>query len=543
MMPVLRRRRGQMARAKTFHVAAPTGGDDTVSPGTQIPPGRSIFSYNLIGAEYGLRTRLGYREWVTGLDGDPRSILPFSGSTKDGAGSRLFACTETGIWDCSSSTATPTQVVTFGTQNTDSGWGVSCAFTDLNGNHWLIYCDEANGYFTYAEQGSTWTQVAQGSGGTQINGVNPANFVSVTPWKNRLWFVEKDTQRAWYLGLGALYGTAAAFTFGSRFKAGGDLRTLASWTFDGGSGIDDRLVAVSGGGDVLIYTGTDPASASTFALTGVWFVGAVPVGRRLCTDFGGDLLLMSSIGILPLSRLVTGNIIYDRSQYQTNTIENLFNQYQAATASLRGWAMRLHPQDASLIVLIPQAPDTPSQQLAMSLVTKGWHRYRGMPMGVCAEAWNGTLYFGSGDGSGRVLVNDGYLDGISLADPNAFTPIPWSLLTAYSNLGTPDLKRIQSIRVKVMSQGGAIPVNCQARWNLDLSECPPPSAAAASPGGAIWDTSLWDQALWAGQYQVQNQLFGAIGIGQEMALAIAGNATSRMTLIGADVAFDAGSFL
>lgn len=531
--------RGQRARLLDLHVPAPTGGDDTVSPGTQIPAGRSMLSYNLIGAEYGLRSRLGWREWCTNLDGEVRSILPFGGSLKDGSTSRLFACTSTGIWDVTSSSAAPTQVVTFGTQNGESGFGVSSAFTDLNGAHWLLYTDEANGYYTYAESGGTWTKVTMGAGAAQIGGVDPATFAAVIPWKNRLWFVQKDTQKAWYLGLNALYGTATGFQFGSRFKAGGDLRTLASWTIDGGSGSDDRLVAVSGGGDVVIYQGTDPASTSTFGIVGVWQVGAVPVGRRLTTDTGGDLLLMSSIGILPMSKLVIGNPVVDRTQYATAAISNLFNQSQAATSNLNGWAMRLHPQDAALIVLVPTGAGQPSTQLVMSMITRGWHRYRDLPMGLCAEPWGNTLYFGTPDG--RVCMNDGYLDGVTLADPNSYTPIDWSLLTAFSNLGTPKRKRIQQIRVKIMSQGGAIPVNAEARYNFDTREADRPAAVPAS-GASSWDSGLWDSATWGGSYQSQSSVFGATGNGQEAALAIRGSATSRMTLVGADVAYDGGNW-
>lgn len=582
------------ARAASFHLPAPIGGVNTVSPGTDLPASDSIYSYNLIGAEYGLRSRLGWREWVTGLDGPVRSLLPFTGSTKDGANNRLFACTQTGIWDVSSSTTTPTRVVTFGTQNGDSGYGSSTVMVTAAG-HFLCYCDEANGYHVYAESGATWAVVTpaatiawaagtayivgdrrlnggltyectvagtsaaapdtgpSGTGGAIVDGgvtwkyvarvlsgVDPALLVAVLPWKNRLWLVERDTARAWYLGVGAVTGAATSFTFGQRFQHGGDLRCLASWSIDGGSGIDDRLVAISGGGDVVIYAGTDPSQASTFSLVGVWYVGAVPTGRRLTTDSGGDLLVMSSIGILPMSKLVIGNPLIDRTQFQTAKISNLFNQLQAATATVRGWSMRLHPQDAALMVLVPQGAGASSTQLVMSLTTRGWHQYRDLPIGQCAEPWNGTLYFGTENG--RVCVNDGYVDGVTLADPNSYSSINWSLLTAFSNFGVPNQKRIHWIRPYVSSQGGAIPFQAQARYNFDFSEIQGSGIASAS-GSATWDTAKWDQALWAGAYQPAQQVFGAQGIGPEVAIAMRGSASSRMTLVGIDVSYDTGGLL
>lgn len=544
MLPVPRRAKGQPNRLRTGHVPAPIGGLNTLNAGVSIPETDAIYCYNMIGAEFGLRTRLGWAEWCAGLDGEVRSLLPYYGSSS--GSNRLFACTQTGIWDVSSSGdlsghgIAPTQVATFPTQNADSGWGIATAFHALGG-YYLIYTDEANGYWLYTEGTNSWAQVAQGVAAGQINGVDPATFCFVLAWKNRLWFVQRGTGMGWYLPIGQFAGTAVQFNFGNRFKYGGDLRGLYSFTYDGGNGLDDALVAVSGGGDILIYQGTDPSQASTFGMQGVWYLGAVPAYRRLGTDYGGDLLFMSSTGIMPLSKLITGNIIYDRSQYQTAKVANLFNQLQSATSTQRGWMMRLHPSDAALIVNVPVAPGQPSQQLVMSLITKGWHQYRGLPMGLCAEPWNGQLYFGTPDG--RVCTNSGYVDGITLASPlSGFTPIEWSLMTAYGNAGTTQLKRMQSIKVKVMSQGGAVVMNAAAKFNWDMTELQALSGSAVA-SGATWDNALWDQAVWAGQYQAQAQVFGSTGYGPDVAIAIRGLSSSRMTLTGIDLAYDLGGIL
>jgi len=535
MMPGRRLQRIQRDRTFARHIQAPILGMDTVSAGVSMPAGYSIFSYNLIGAEYGLRSRLGWREWVTGLDGEQvRSLLPFTGSTKDGASNRLFACTTSGIWDVSASTTTPTKVVTFANLDADSGWGISTGFVNSAGEHHLCYTDESNGYYVYEESTTTWTQ--GGLPANPVTGAVPENLAFVAAWKNRLWFVEKDTAAAWYLDIGAVTGAATKFNFGARFKAGGDLRGLWSWTYDGGSGIDDALVAVSGGGDVVVYKGTDPSDAATFALSGVWYAGAVPSGRKLCTDFGGDLLFMSSTGIQSMSKLVSGGSAYS-SQYETARIANLWSQLQATSSNLRGWSQRIHPKDAALMITVPVALGLPTSQLVMGLSTKGWHQYREMPMGVCAEPWGGTLFFGTEDG--RVCLNDGDVDGVLLADPSSFSPVYWSALTGFTNMGRPTQKAIHHIQPKLMSQGGNIPHEAQARFDWDLSEVLSLSAAAAS-GGALWGSALWDQALWGGSYAPQQQIFGSVGMGTEVAIAIRGAASSRMTWTGTNVDWSEG---
>ena len=524
-------------RLRRVHLPAPIGGINTISAGVDMPSTDLVYCYNMIGAEYGLRSRLGWREWCTGLGGEQvRSLLPFTGSTASGGNDRLFACTTSGIWDVSSSSAAPSKVVTFGTANTDSGFGISCVFVAAGG-HYLCYTDEANGYYTYAETGAAWT--AGGIGGTPVTGADPTKLVFVMPWKNRLWFVEKDSGKGWYLGIGAVSGAATSFTFGNRFKAGGDLRGLYSWTYDGGSGIDDRLVAVSGGGDVLVYVGTDPSSASTFSLDGVWQVGAVPAYRRLATDFGGDLLLMSTTGLLPLSKLVIGNVVYDRSQYQTYKIANTFNQLQQGTRTMRGWGMYLHPEDAALILTVPTAAAQPTQQLAMSISTRGWHQYRDMPMGVCAATWGGKLYFGTEDG--RVCINDGYVDGILLSNVNAYSTINWSFLTAPTNLGSPNQKRVSQIVTSIISQGGSTTHTAAPRFGWDMAEPAAPSGTTTVAGG--WDSGLWDTALWGGGYSPQRTVFGAIGLGSVAAIAVRGSSSSRTVVTGIDVAFEEGGLL
>lgn len=531
-------RRVQQDRTQSAHIQAPILGMDTVSAGLSMPAGYSIYSYNLIGAEHGLRSRLGWREWVTGLnDEQVRSLLPFTGSTADSSANRLFACTTTGIWDVSASTTTPTQVVTFATANESSGYGTSVGFVNDSGNHFLVYTDEVNGAYFYTEATATWT--AGGIAGSPITGVDASRLVWVASWGNRLWFVEKDSATSWYTGVRAVSGALTAFRFGSRFAHGGDLRCLSSWTGDGGSGMDDKLVAIGGGGDVVIYKGTDPSSASTFELAGVWFTGSVPAGRRLTTDSGGEMLLMSSTGIQSLAKLVIGGAAFS-TQYQTAKISNLFQRLQSETANKRGWAMRLHPKDGCLMTLVPGFAAAANQQLVMSLSTQGWHQYRDMPVAVCAESWNGELYFGTEDG--RVCYNAGDVDGVLLADPDSFAPIYWSALTGFSNMGSPTQKQIHQLRPTLMSQGGNIPYEIAARYRWDLSEIPSISAVPSS-GGARWGSALWDQAVWGGSFNASQPVHGAYGMGPEVAIAIRGAASARMIWAGVDCRWENGGFL
>jgi hypothetical protein len=496
-----------------------------------------VSAVNLISAENGLRGRFGYREWCTGLTGtttdEVRSVLPFSGSTP--ASGKLFVTTESSIWDVSASSTTPPDVYTFATPTGLSGHGNSAVFVTAAG-HFLLYCDEANGLHVYSESGASWTAVTQGTGPTQIDGFNPARAAFVAVFKNRVWLVERDTADAWYLPVGQIYGTATRFPFGTVFREGGALVGLWNWTYDGGAGLDDSLVAISSGGDVAVYQGTDPASASAFGLRGVWQIGTPPSGRRIASTYGGELLLLSRQGLIPLSRLVVGAI--GSAEYATAKIANLINRIMLEKASLRDWGIVLHPEDNALLLLVPKGTGSTTLQLAQSSASRGWFSYTALPI-LSANAWEGRLYFGTDDG--RVCVNTGYLDAVPLADPSAYDPVEWSVLGAFSNLGSPRQKRVSSIRPLLLSDGVTPSYVAAARFDYNQAEIDAVELVLTGDG-ALWDTAVWDEDVWGGAAAPAYASSGASGMGVNVAVAIRGTSIARTVLVGVDVAYTQGGF-
>jgi hypothetical protein len=371
-----------------------------------------------------------------------------------------------------------------------------------------------------------------------------ANFAAVMVWKSRVWLVEKGSTRAWYSGINAIYGTYTSFDFGSKMRSGGPLANLYDWSYDGGSGMDSLLVAISTAGDVVIYGGTDPTSAATFGLKGSWSLGGVPAGRNIATANGGELLVLSLVGIVPLSVLVKGKQATleesSSSVYDTGKIANLFNQLASAAKTLKQWAVHIHPTDNTMLVLVPQsADDVPTQQLAMSFATKGWGRYRDLPM-LCAGVWNGQLYFGTDDG--RICVNDGYLDNVSL-DNTTFTAVAWSILTGFDNLGNARQKKVELIKADMQSQSPNPVIETQALYDLNTTE-PAPPAASGVGGGSGWDSATWDASVWGGDYSGSVQLQGSTGgPGISVAIAARGNAVTRTVLNGFHVFFRQGGIL
>jgi hypothetical protein len=653
MLPSPARKSRPTPSLRTSTISVPMGGLNTVDSLVDMEQADAIRCYNLIGSEFGLRSRLGYSEWCTTLTGNSdntvRTIIPYSGSAKSGSNDKLFACTSTGIWGVTASSASPTQLVAFTTTTGSAGYGTHTV-TVTSAGRFLLYCDEENGYFVYTESTDTWTQVvatattawtastafllgayvlsggntyrcttagttatstawatttpyvigntrtangnayictqagtssgagtgpsgtgtniidgscrwnyqsaAGGPTGTgtspiadgtaawtyvqaTISGVSPGNLASVCIWKNRVWLVEKSTSKAWYLAVNAIYGTATSFDFGTKFRAGGQLANLFNWSYDAGIGMETSLVGISTAGDVVIYQGTDPSSASTFSLKGVWYVGGVVSGRRIATDYGGDLLVLSLLGVLPLSKLIIGSAEEDGKIYATQKISNLFNSLASTYKTLNAWSIHVHPTDNALLITVPQADGSATVQLAMSFATRGWSQYRELPI-VSGGTWNGQFFFGTADG--RVCKNDGYLDNVNLAG-TSYTPVAFSVMSAFKDVGKGRQVRVHMMTPRLQAQAGAPTVRATAKFDFDLNEPAPPTGTSTSSGSALWDTAIWDSSRWGGDYTASQTISGATGLGKFLAIAVRGTAIGRTTLTGVDVYFDVGGIL
>lgn len=526
-------RRPAIPTAQPFPVPAPTGGLNTVASGLAMPPEDASLLYNLVSGESGLKVRSGYREWSTGLGTAVRTMLPFVGAAGSGGDNKLFAATADGIWDV---TANPAVLVfPFPDTSGDAGRGVWHAFT-TSGGHFLLYCDEVNGYHIYSATSGLWTQPAMGGGAGEVDNVAPADLVFVMVWKSRLWFVERDSNNAWYLPAGNITGAAAKLNLdrSAQFRQGGGLVGLWNWTLDGGIGIDDHLVAISHGGDVAIYQGTDPASAGTFSLKGTWNAGAVVSGRNIASNFGGDVLIITQSGLRPLSQLVAGGD--GMGTYATGKIANLFSELAQERGELPGWGIHIHPKDNVLLVTVPTEEGEPTEQLAMSLWNRSWSRYRDLPISA-ACVWDKKLYLGDTDGA--VHVTDGYVDGITLADPFAFTPIQWGGITAFKAAGARGVQ-LQTIRTTILSQSTRPPHRVAARYNFDMTEV---GDVSAEGGPNSWDVGEWDEATWSTDSTLTQRLWGATGTGFSAAIAFAGISVNRTVLVGFDVSATLGGIL
>jgi hypothetical protein len=333
-----------------------------------------------------------------------------------------------------------------------------------------------------------------------ITGVDSSTFIHVNLFKNRLWFTQKDTMKVWYLPVDSVGGAAEAIDFGGIARNGGYLQAMGTWTLDAGQGADDYAVFVSSMGEIMVYNGTDPTTAETWALKGVWQLGQT-FARRCFFKWQGDLLLLTQDGLVPLASALQSSRLDPRINL-TDKIYWAVSQAASAYSSQFGWQINYFASENMLILNIPTGSGF--DQYVMHGITKAWAKFTGINAS-CFEVHNDRMYFG---GSGFVGK---YYDTYGDAGSN----ITASVQQAYSYFDSRgQLKRYTMIRPIFLTSGG-IPT-IVAGVNIDFDTQNITGAVTFNPATVVagtWDSSVWDDANWGGGLQVSKVWQGVTGIG------------------------------
>jgi len=660
---------------------ASVGGINAVDSLMMMPPQDCIYSYNLMPSEYGMRLRRGYREWATGCvespqraaDVDVHTIIPFESNIQDDTNNRLFAVTAEGIWDVTLfNTIIPVQEIVFTQTASPSGYGVWAEFTgDAAGSgprgHYLFYADGLNGIWQYEEATDLWTQPPSGIAATDwfynLGGVITAfpvdDIAFVMVFKQRIWVILEDEDDAWYLPIASVTGELKKFVFGSKMPHGGNLVGLWNWTVDGGNGVDDMMVAIGHGGDVIVYQGEDPeitpdgSNIGAWSTRGTWFIGELPQSRRVVADYGPDLYVLSTFGVTSLNDLLRGNPIFGETP--SRKINRFLRADVETGKSSPAWQLVTHPAEGFLQIITPKPAQTPYVQYTQNLQTAAWGFWESVPI-FGASSWSGDYYMAGPDGV--VYINDGPLDNVEINKHNHWTGanpvvgVGWSSPVALEYIcdGTQaaetkyttdalvplviDETYTVSYRIKNYTSGshkmqagttditvsssgestytetfvaaaaettislvgdadfigtfysvtlrvargegtaitfraltsfqapsghsnfnrvglvrsigivaGSLSLNVRAVYDYAIEEVVSSPAQPSLPGENIWDSAVWNTSLWDASAEGKSFTSGTLGMGRTFAIAVNGNAVTRINIIGWDCLFQTGGYL
>lgn len=316
-----------------------------------------------------------------------------------------------------------------------------------------------------------------------FTGVATANLSHNWVYKNRLFYVEKNSLNAWYLPVDSITGTATKFPMGGIFTLGGSLLFGASWSIESGDGLSEQCVFITTEGEVAVFNGTDPSDATKWFKVGVYRIGK-PRGPRAFIRAGGDLVIATDIGFVPLSVAVQRDIAALSPSAISYPIETAWNE-AVEDRSLSYWHAAVWPTKQMVVVALPTGTGEQPQMFIANARTGAWCLFTGLEA-TCLRLFGDRFFFGSVDGKVVEMEVTGADQGI----PYTSTVVPlFDPLKSPASLKTGLLARA-TVRAPASVQAK---LSLQTDHDINLPTAPNDSTV---PSGSVWGTGVWGTDVW-----------------------------------------------
>lgn len=359
--------------------------------------------------------------------------------------------------------------------------------------------------------------------------VVPDQFNVVLAHMNRLWFADSTNLAVYYLPIQQKSGQLAVLPLNAVFKRGGHIVAMYTWTTEGGINVNDQLVVFSSNGEAVVYGGIDPGPAGDFTMAGIFRFDS-PMSKHSVVNYGGDLYVLISTGMVPFSTLMRAE-----TEQLGQSDRNVFSNFYKASLNNRqrpGWQAIVNPSSGRLICNMPQGGTNNYSQMVRFMPNPIWASWSALP----ARCWgwvDNRLFFGSDDG--RVYeMHPNFLN-------DNGNPIKVDVQAAWSNFGTPAAKHFKMILPYLQTDGTPQPfVDIKVDYDMSLPSNQP-DVTFADPG-ATWDIATWDVDFWASAVMSHNNWSGVGDLGRVGAPRLTALVRDcQFALTGWDVLYEAGS--
>lgn len=459
------------AVTKSGSIPAPIGGLNARDSIAEMKATDAVLLDNFVPGTTDCTLRAGCRAWATGLGNPVETLLPYRSGTVNKlfgvAGGKIYDCTNQGAVGAAAVTGLTNsrfQYVNFGTP----------------GGQFLLAVNGADPMRRY--NGTTHDDA---TASPAVTGFDTSLAISINSWGQRVWLVEKNSFRVWYLPLQSVGGAATSLDLSSLFRLGGSLAGMLTWTVASTQQTQQFAVFVSTEGEVAIYEGYDPANASTWQLAGMARIGR-PIGGRFWTRFGTEVVLITVDGFVPLSKV----LMVDRSSGAnalSNKIDGAARLAIAGNPNTFGWQAMLYPTGNKLFVNVPTAENATSYQFVMNTITGAWCRYQGWNANVF-ETVQDSLYFGG---------NDGTVYQAEYGTDDNGSAIYGQMIPAFNYFGDRvKRKRFVQVRPTIIGLSDAN-VLMELVTDLNIGNSARTASLSSASGLPLWDISAWDVTRWS----------------------------------------------
>ena len=503
--------RHKAQKITTRPVPPPIGGLNTRDPLSAMEPTDAIVLDNFTPMAGKVQLRPGRAAYATGISGLYTETLMTYASP---SATKLFAAAETVIWDVST-TGTATSSLT---SLTNGRWEW-VQFTIPSASYLACVNNSADGMRYY--NGTAWATA------TLTGTIDATKLASISSHMNRIWLVEDESLDIYYLGLQAIQGAATKLETSSQFTKGGKVMAVATWTRDGGAGMDDVLAIITSRGEVLIYAGTDPDDPATWSKVGLFSIPR-PISRRCAIKFGGDVCILTVQGLIPMSEVLQRADSNQAAVAITDKIGPSIADAAVLFGENFGWQVIEYPRRNLLLINVPVTERATSYQYVMNTKTGAWGRWKALNAG-CWGLSGDTIYLGLSDGTVSSLddIND-----------DEGEPIDALVVQAYNTYGDASRKRWVRYQPQMSKPKTYRPL-VDVLMNFS-PEIPDYTAPAAVASGWEWDITDWDDLEWGPENASTFDWLSIRGHGVAGALVLCVSGETAIEYNGGLVAYEAG---
>lgn len=351
---------------------------------------------------------------------------------------------------------------------------------------------------------------------TGITGVDTRKLCYVWSYKNRLYFIEKESFNVWYLkNADAISGEAEVFPMGGEFSEGGRLLMGSGWSLDssGEGGLSEQCVFITDEGQVSVYQGLSPEPDQGWSKVGTYKIGK-PMGQLAWMRAGGDIIIATDIGYIPLSQAVNRDIAALSPSAVSYPIETAWNDLVRERRALP-WHCAIWPEQQMAVIATPTDDEQEPMCLVANARTGAWARFTGWDM-TCLCVFDGRMFFGSKNG--RVV--EAYVTGLDEGQPFTASVVP-----QFIDMGTSGARKVATFGMAAVR--GPTDVNMQisafSDYNVRLPAAP---SSAPVPVNSVWGGAVWGASQWGGSSEKTTEIFKKSVSATGYSLAPGGQVTS-----------------
>jgi len=485
------------------------------------PEGASVLT-NWFPTATGCRVRKGTDQYATIGSAAVTALMVYT----VGASDKFFAADASNIYDITTIADADTAPTATVTGLAGGGWQYAQFATD--GGTFLVAVNAADDYYVY--DGTDWTNDTYA-----ITGVDSSTLNYVWGYQKRLFFTKKDSLDAYYLPVNQIAGKASVIPLGGVFRLGGSLLFGATWSVDSGSGLQESCVFVTTEGEIAIYVGSNPTSADSWQLKGVYQCGK-PLGARAWMRAGGDLLIATDIGLVPLSQAVAK----DKAALAMGSVSFPIEDAWVEAAQLRQslpWSVEVWPTRQLAMIGTPTTTGQNTEVFVVNVRTGAWAPWDGDDV-RCLALFKDRFFYGTSDGS----IVEIEVGGSMLGEPYTAT-----CAMLFDDIGSGiSYKNAVMVKPTILAPNDPeAQVFAMADYIIDVPSIP--SAGPSPEDVSVWGTAKWGSSKW-GQKRAQQRFGDWAGVtahGQALApgvqITIGGTVEPDIDLVSLTLLYETGA--